>query len=369
MNIERTLYRQRKAWELDNDAIRVTVTQGGGHIAGLELRERPGINPLWLPVWGSIEPWAYGPGHAARYGTRLLASILGHNLCLGWFGGPSADEQKAGMQCHGEASVARWRLTRRSVSKRRVSMTCGCELPAAGISFSRTLSSSRGSRVLHVAETIVSRNRRDVPFTMAEHVTFSPPFLEKGVTVFDMPATKGHTYPVTFEKAQRMRTNTAFTWPKGPGIRGETIDLRRIDKAYRVSSDFTTQLMDPKREHAWFSAINPRLGLLVAYHWKREDFPWIGNWEENYGRKGIPWSGLSLTRGVEFANTPFPMALRDAVNRGRFHGRPTFRWLPALGRIRIAYDIILAPLSPGVKGVSDIHTHTHGGDFCLDLIT
>lgn len=201
MNIERTLYRQRKAWELDNDAIRVTVTQGGGHIAGLELRERPGINPLWLPVWESIEPWAYGPGHAARYGTRLLASILGHNLCLGWFGGPSADEQKAGMQCHGEASVARWRLTRRSVSKRRVSMTCGCELPAAGISFSRTLSSSSGARVLHVAETIVSRNRRDVPFTMAEHVTFSPPFLENRLRHHPRPSLAGrerclrHPYP------------------------------------------------------------------------------------------------------------------------------------------------------------------------------
>jgi hypothetical protein len=367
MRVARTTYRKRRAWELDNGAIRLTVTQGGGHIACLELRERPGINPLWSPVWNTVEPWAYKPRDAARYGTRLLASILGHNLCLGWFGGPSQDEQKAGMQCHGEASVAKWRLTDRSVSERRVSMSCSCELPAAGMSFARTLSSSRGSHTIHVEETIASRSRRDLPFTMAEHVTFSPPFLEKGVTVFDMPATKGHTYPLPFEKAQRMRTDTAFTWPKGPGVRGKAVDLRRIAADCRRSSDFSTQLMAPDRESAWFSAVNPRLGLLVAYHWRREDFPWVGNWEENYGRMGIPWAGKSLTRGMEFANTPFPMALRMTLDRGPFHGRPTFRWLPAKGRIRIAYDILLAPVTPAVKGVSDIQKR--GNEFCLDLLT
>jgi hypothetical protein len=366
MRIRGTVFGGRKAWEFDNDAVRLTVTQGGGHIAGLVLREGPGVNPLWVPVWKSIEPWDYSLGDEKRFSTRLLASIMGHNLCLGWFGGPSAEEKKAGMDCHGEASVARWRLLGKKVSGRSISMVCGCELPAAGMSCIRTIASSRGARVIRVREDIISRSRRDLPFTMAEHVTFGPPFLEKGVTMFDMSATKAHTYPGPFEKSPPLKTNAAFTWPKGPGVRRETVDMRQISKKYRASSDFSAQLMDPRREDAWFSAVNPKLGLLVAYHWNRADFPWVGNWEENYGRKTKPWDGRSLTRGMEFANTPFPMALRDAAARGRFHGLPTFRWLPARSRQRIEYEILLAPVPASVKGVADIRPEGNG--FCLDLL-
>ena len=366
MRIQSTVFNGRKSWAFDNDAIRLTMTQGGGHIAGLELRERPGINPLWKPVWRTMEPWDYRPGDSKRYASRLLASIMGHNLCLGWFGGPSEDEKNAGMECHGEASVARWRLLRKKVSDRAVSMACCCELPSAGMSCVRTISSSRGNRVIHVVEDVISRSRRDLPFTMAEHVTFGPPFLEKGVTMFDMSATKAHTYPIPFEPNPRLRTNTAFAWPKGPGLRRETVDMRQIARTYRASSDFSAQLMNPKRQDAWLSAVNPKLGLLVAYRWNREDFPWVGNWEENFGRKAPPWNGRSLTRGLEFANTPFPMALRDAAARGRFHDLPTFRWLPALGRLRISYEILLAPGPPSVKGVADIRRDGNG--FRLDLL-
>jgi hypothetical protein len=365
VKIRSTVYRGRKAWELDNDRIRLVMTQGGGHIASLELRDVSGVNPLWRPVWPTMEPWEYMANDARRFSSRLLASILGHNLCLGWFGGPSEDEKKAGMECHGEAGVARWRLLRKKVTSRAVSMTCACELPVAGMSFVRTVSAMRGCSVVSVREEIVSRSRRDLPFTMSEHVTFGPPFLEKGVTVFDMPATKAHTYPIHFEDNPRLKTNTAFKWPAGPGIRGEKVDMRMISKSHRKSSDFSTQLMDQKRKDAWFSALNPKLGLLVAYSWSREDFPWIGNWEENYGRKLAPWNGRSLTRGMEFTNTPFPMALRATADRGRMHGLPTVRWLPARGRLTFSYSIIMAPVMPDVKGVRDIRQED--GRFSIEL--
>lgn len=366
MKIRTTTHKGRKAWELDNDRIRFTMTQGGGHIAGIELKDVPGVNPLWQPVWRGMEPWEYKPRDEKRMSNRLLASILGHNLCLGWFGNPSADEQKAGMECHGEAGVSRWRLRGKKVTARSVSMTCSCELPAAGMSIVRAVSATRGCSVIHVREDVISRSRRDLPFTMAEHVTFGPPFLEKGVTMFDMSATKAHTYPIHFEDKPRLKTNTAFTWPDGPGLRGEKVDMRQISKACAKSSDFSAQLMDPRREDAWFSAVNPRLGLLVAYCWKRGDFPWTGNWEENYGRKAAPWNGKSLTRGMEFANTPFPMPLRDAAARGTMHGLPTFRWLPARGKLTFDYDILLAPVLSDVNGVLDIR---HEGDkFTIELI-
>ena len=54
------------------------------------------------------------PAHAATYGggsdARLLAGIMGHNLCLDIFGPPSDEEALAGLTAHGEGSVAAYEL-------------------------------------------------------------------------------------------------------------------------------------------------------------------------------------------------------------------------------------------------------------------
>lgn len=354
MRIAKTVFRGRKGWEIDNGTLKLVMLEGGGHLASLVHRERPGVNPLWVPIWKTIEPWTYRPQDAARYEAALLASICGHNLCLGWFGQPSAAEAKAGMGGHGEAPVARWRLLRKAVTRREAVLACQCVLPVAAMKFTRTVRMRKGSDTIQVREEIVSLARRDLPFTMCEHVTFGPPFLAKGVTLFDMPATEGHTFPGAFSGLQRLKADTAFRWPKGPRAKGGTVDLRTIGRETPKSSDFSTQLMDPAREDAWFSAVNPDRGLAVAYVWKRRDFPWVGNWEENYERKIKPWVNKSLTRGMEFANTPFPQGLRKAVDRGAFHGEPTFRWLPAREKVVVDYSILARPVDQGCRGVKDI---------------
>jgi hypothetical protein len=355
MQITNTTFDGRRAWRLDNDALAVHVLAGGGHIASLALADEPGFSPLWRPVWRTREPWQVARRGQAAPEARLLASLCGHNLCLGCFGGPSDEEFRAGATCHGEAPVVRWSLLRKSVGRRRVALTCGCELPAAGMRFERSLSARRGAAVVHVREEITSLSRCDAPFTMCQHVTLGPPFLEKGVTVFDMPAKQAHTFPGAFSDRQRLKPDTAFTWPLAPGAKGERVDLRRIDKRYRVSSDFSTQLIDPARETGWFAALHPPRRLLLAYVWRRADFPWVGNWEENYGRKTAPWDGRSLARGMEFANSPFPASLREQVDRGTFQGRRTYRWLPARGRIRIDYDIVLLRTPANAAGLDEIH--------------
>jgi hypothetical protein len=188
---------------------------------------------------------------------------------------------------------------------------------------------------------------------MCEHVTFGPPFVERGVTTFDMPATRGHTFPGAFSDAQRLRSDVAFTWPRGPGRRGP-VDLRTIGRTPARSSDFTTQLMNPAADHAWFGVVNPKLCLAVLYVWRRSDFPWLGNWEESYARKTPPWAGRSLTRGMEFANTPFPVGLRKAVDRRIFHGLPTFRWLPARSTLEMEFSILAMKVNRGCRGVAAV---------------
>src|SRR5690349_12222876 len=102
------LYRERRAVQMENDAIRVTVLVEGGHIAEI-LHKATGVNPLWTPPWPSIEPSTYDREKHPEYGSdaesKLLAGIMGHNLCLDLFGGPSPEEAAAGITVHGEASV------------------------------------------------------------------------------------------------------------------------------------------------------------------------------------------------------------------------------------------------------------------------
>jgi len=355
MKVGTTVWKGREAWELDNDTVRLVVVKGGGNIASVTHRKRRSVNPLWEPVWGPVEPWNFKAAkHARLVDSKLLGCICGHNLCLGWFGGASPDEQKLGLGGHGEAPVARWKLLARRVTSRGVMLAVGCDLPATGMRVQRAITADRGSCVVRVRESVENVLKRDLPYTMCEHVTYGPPFLEKGVTTFDMCATKGHTYPGIFEPAQRMKSDTAFEWPHGPAKGRGKVNLRMIERKYRVSSDFSAQLMDKSRDDAWFAVVNPRIGLMSAYCWTRADFPWTGNWEENYGRKSAPWAGKSLTRGMEFANTPFPTGLRAAVNLGRFHGLPAFRWLPTRGKAAVEYAIITAPVPEGTKGVADI---------------
>ena len=89
--VELERFNGRRAAVLENAALRVTVLEGGGHIASI-LDKASGVSPLWIPPWPSIEPSAYEPGVHGSYGTsveaRLLASLMGHNLCLDVFGGP-----------------------------------------------------------------------------------------------------------------------------------------------------------------------------------------------------------------------------------------------------------------------------------------
>src|SRR5689334_7903283 len=103
------LYRNRRAVRIEDDAVVVTVSVEGGHIAEL-IEKGSGVNPLWSPPWPSIEPstWsaAKHPGYGDNSESKLLSGILGHNLCLDIFGPPSEDEYAAGVTVHGEASTA-----------------------------------------------------------------------------------------------------------------------------------------------------------------------------------------------------------------------------------------------------------------------
>jgi hypothetical protein len=331
-------FRGRRAAAIENEALRVTVLEGGGHIAEI-LDKRTGVSPLWIPQWPTIEPGDYGPVRHAAYGggadASLLASLMGHNLCLDVFGGPSPEEAAAGLPAHGEASVARFAL---EAGARHLDMDA--VLPGAQLRVTRRIALE--DRTVRIRERVENLSATDRPVGWTEHMTMGPPFLEKGLTQFRMTADRSMVFEGRFGPADYLAEGREFRWPHAPAAGGGTADLR-VYSSLPASSAYTTHRMSPDRATASFTAYSPDLGLTFGYGWRRADFPWLGMWEENQGRRAAPWHGRELTLGMEFGVSPFPDSRRAMIERGPLWGTPTFRWIPARTRVEVNYVAVLAP--------------------------
>jgi hypothetical protein len=330
--VPNTTYKGRRAVAVENENLRVTVTQEGGHVAEI-LDKRSGVNPLWSPIWPSIEPSAYSPAKHPEYGgggdARLLAGILGHNLCLDIFGGPSTEEMAAGFDPHGEGPVALY-----DISEAGASLELRATFPLAQIRFVRRIE-LHGSNVRFL-ESVENLTGIDRPIGWTQHVTLGPPFLDRGTTRFRASAGESLVFPGEFSTADYLKPGAEFTWPNAPLKNGGEVDMRIYSSA-AVSGGYTAHLMSPRHEYAFFTAYSPSLKVGIGYTWRQADFPWMGIWEENCSRTGAPWNGKSITRAMEFGVSPFPESRRQMVERGKLFGAPTFRWLPAKSRLEVEY--------------------------------
>ena len=310
-------YCGRASSSIENDQLRVTVLREGGHIAEI-LHKTSGVNPLWTPPWPSMEPSAFHDA-SAPVDAKLLAGIMGHNICLDIFGVPSPEEAAAGIGVHGEAPVAPYEIEMSGGS-----LVMRALLPLAEIRFERTIE-LRGSAVA-IAEVVESLAAFDRPIGWTQHVTLGPPFLECGITQFEFAATRARSFETAFGADDRMTPGHEFA-----------------PQAYTFSdaprfSNYTANLMDPANPQASFRAWNPRLGLAFSCEWNRADFPWLGIWEENRSRLHAPWNGETVACGMEFGASPFPETRRQMVDRGPLFGAPGYRWLSARGRLESRYS-------------------------------
>ncbi|MEN3340312.1 MAG: hypothetical protein V7647_3988 [Acidobacteriota bacterium] len=328
-------FRGRRAASIENSALRVTVVAGGGHIAEV-LDKRTGVSPLWIPPWPSIEPAAFDPQTDASYGqnseARLLACIMGHNLCLDIFGGPSAEEEAAGLHPHGEASIALY-----DIEPSATHLVMRADLTEASLRVERRIDID--DRAVRIVESVENTTATDRPVAWTEHVTLGPPFLERGSTEFRASATNSKVLEGKFGSADYLAAGAEFDWPHAPRQDGRTADLRVFNDA-AVSGGYTAHLMDRTALSAWFVAFSPALRQAFGYVWRQADFPWMGIWEENHSRAAPPWNSATLTRGMEFGVSPFPESRRRMIERARLFGVPTYRWIPARTRVEVEYWIL-----------------------------
>jgi hypothetical protein len=309
-----TRYRGRRAASIENESVRVTVLIEGGHIAEI-LDKRSGVNPLWTPPWDSIEPSTYDLARHPEYGadaeSKLLSGIMGHNLCMDIFGWPSPEEAAAGLTVHGDASIAAYEIT-----AAHGELTQRAPLPQARLRVERQI--RLAGQTMEITEAVENEASVDRPIAWTEHVTLGPPFLAKGATEFRAPVTQSQVLE------------------EGCGNFSRYTDAPH-------SAGYTTHLMNPACDTAYFVAWSPGTRLALAYVWRQADFPWLGVWEENYSRTGLPWNARTLTRGMEFGVSPMPETRRQMIERGTLFGVPTFRWVPARTRVEVRYRAVVIP--------------------------
>ena len=315
-------FHNRRAAQIENDCLRITVTVEGGHIAEI-LDKQTGISPLWIPRWPSIEPSTYNAANHPEYGdgpeSHLLSGILGHNLCLDMFGPPSPDELAAGMTAHGEANVTAW-----DIDASDASLVARCVMPVAQLAFERSLRVA-GHRIL-IEERVENLSTLDRPMAWTQHVTLGPPFLEPGSTQFRVPATRSRV----------LGGQTDFTWPMVPRA-GRAHENLELYSPAGPAGGYSAHLLNPAEPTAWFVAYSPSMQLAFGYVWSRSDFPWLGIWDENCSRHQPPWNGHEMTRGMEFGVSPFPETRREMLERRTLFDTPCYRWLPARGTLKVEY--------------------------------
>jgi hypothetical protein len=354
-------WQEREACVLENDLIRLVSLAGGGHLAEFRLREPSGdlgVNPLWIPPWKTIEPYRYQEkSHARRYGApvtgRLISGIVGHNLCLDYFGAPSDDEVRQGLSIHGEAPCLRWNQTRSRTTANRMLVELGVYLPIAGLRFAREITLRRGECVAYFRETVTNERRADHFFHWVQHVTLGPPFLNRDHSRIFVSATRGRTSPHGYEGKALLESGRDFRWPHAPAASGGTVDLSQ-PFIHAGLGLIATVLLDPRRDVEFVAALNRQLHLLFGYCFRRRDFPWIAIWEENQSRTQAPWNGICQSRGLEFGSTPFPVGRHESFANGPLFGSPNFSVVPARGRKTADYVAYLIRVPNDFGEVADV---------------
>ncbi|MGA7919869.1 MAG: hypothetical protein WCA38_09360 [Candidatus Acidiferrales bacterium] len=333
-------YRNRRAARVENENVRVTVLAEGGHVAEI-CHKLSDVNPLWTPPWPSIEPSTYSRAAHPEYGSSneayILSGLMGHSICLDTYGMPSPEEFAAGMPVHGEGPVVPY-----TVESNRDSISLSGLLPLAQIRFQRQIKlSASNSGLIHFRESLENLSHSDRPIAWTQHVTVGPPFLEAGKTQFRAPVTRSKVIDEDFTGGRGVqKTGAEFNGLLCPRKDGGVIDLR-VYPSEAVSGGFTTHLVDPSCDDAFFLAWSPATKVLFGYVWKRADFPWICRWEENYLRADPPWNRQTMTCAMEFGVSPSLGSRRQMVERGSLFGTPGYRWLPALSTLQVEYHAFI----------------------------
>jgi hypothetical protein len=337
--LRKATFEDRPAVIFSNDKMELTILTTGGSLANLVLAEDPEkLSPFWNPVRMARE--------AGQPPSNSPA--MGHFVCVDGFGPVSDAEKAAGLPGHGEAHTVPWEVTFSGKLASISTVAFKAELPIVQETFTRTFRMVDGENVIHVQSQLESHLGFDRPVNWAEHATIGSPFLAPEVTVMDLSGKQGKTlkHPAKQTLPLRLASFQDFQWPMAPQGAGGNVDLRAVP-ASPNSLDHITCLLDPTRRLVWVTAINLAKQLIIGYVFKRNEYPWLQDWE-------FYPANLKMARGMEFGTQPFDVPRREAILTNSLFDTLTYRWLPAKSKIETTFLLFYAKTPEGFRKVDDV---------------
>ena len=325
-----------KFWLLENEQCSLQIEKLGGNMVDFHLKGK-NVNPLNFKML-----------HQSRYHEDFC--FKGHFLCLGRWGDPSPGEMANGLNKHGEFLRTIWEGV---TDDHTLHLFASSNLE--GLSLKRKIELSTLSSGYKVTDQVYNKNDLGRMYQVVQHPTIARPFLNEN-TMVDCNASSGFDY--AFEKYECAVT---MKWPNGYTKSGLKIKLNKPDSDYSSVFPF---IVNPDDEYGWLTAFSPDHQLLLAYIWKRKDYPWINHWlhwEEDETGLALENTVLRrrkrlLYRGLEFGNTgihkPFNKILSE--NLLNILGESSVDFIDAAEtHTRTFYSFIHSP--PGnFKGVEKI---------------
>jgi hypothetical protein len=287
---------------IENPKVILEIERRGGQLVDLHLKSNP-VNPL---SWEKAKETMPEQAHEN-------AQFKGHFLCVGSMGKPSEKEMEAGFVWRGEQTGKIWKAEKKNV--RKVLMESSS--PSDGIEIARIVELHESESQFLVIESFKNFTPRGRATNVFQHVTIGPPFLNEG-TLINSNAKSGFYFAYEYPDPYSYE----FVFPVAiiDTVSKETIDLRSVSvqKSY-----LTKHIMDANDEFGWVTAYDPGSGVLLAYVWQKDQYPWLNLW--NSSEEGMP-----LARGLEFGtkgiNGSYEQLLRDSIS---YHGNYSWEYLDA----------------------------------------
>jgi hypothetical protein len=212
----------------------------------------------------------------------------------------------------------------------------------AGLAIRRTVRLANNSAHFVVSETVTNRNKLGRVYNMVQHPTIGQPFLDE-TTVVDSNGRKGLMQSSPLPNPEE----PAIWWPLALK-NGEPVDLRRLTTD--PEPDVVSFVIDD--EYGWVTATTASKGMLLAYLWKKSEYPWLNIWR--YVVDGKPFA-----RGLEFGTTGLHQPFDVLTAKGSIFGHPLFTYLDTGASATRSYAAFLFETPRDFAGVASL-TYRNG---------
>ncbi len=358
----------RPATELENEVLRVLVSDQGGVISELSAKRAEGwMNAHWIPEFRANSGELFDASrHGQFWKVNLLYNIAGNFPCApnfggghrdgaidhpphGWTANESWNFQRGG---HDDASGALWALS-----------TMKSPDTAMPLSFTKIDALLPGQGIHYASLRIANHGSKDEEIVVGWHNTVGAPFLHQGARI-SVSARRFATPPLggEFDDTGRLAIGAEFeSLEKAPLRGGGTCDLTRVPGMIGYT-DFVTGPVPEDLPLGWTAVCDPASSMVYACFFPGPQaagddgiaLRFNDLWLQYGGRPFTPWAPYeggadrSFCLGTENALGAYANGLGYSKEQKSLMGAPTTTLIPAGSSRTLRYGTLFSAYEEGV---------------------